>query len=143
MLASEHFNEKTEIQDVRARLACAVVLLVVVMTTGCCHMVVRGPLGKECGSPIIECVDPNQCEPADRAAFNHLDEINANCQVHHEQLSARFSDRLHVCSARMRDLWNESCIERWKAEQREKRSAPPYPRFHPLPTHPAFYPELQ
>ena len=141
MLASEILNEKTQINNQPACLARAVALLFVLMATGCCQMVLRGPSRNEYGSPILDCVDPNQCEPADQAAFNRLQEFKANLQMHRGQASARMSDSLHVCSAKMSDRWNQSRIAQWKAEHREKLSAPPYPKFHPLPTHPAFYPE--
>ncbi len=138
MLATE---QTTEIQNGRACFARTVALLVVLMTTGCCQMVLRGPMRNECGSPILDCVDPAQCEPAERAAFNGLQEFRANLQMHRLQASAKMSDSLHICSAKMSDRWNESCIAQWKAERREKLTAPPCPKFHPLPTHPAFYPE--
>jgi hypothetical protein len=141
MLASKRNNDKWIIIGGRAPLAKAIIVFVLAIHTGCCQMVLRGPMRGECGAPLIDCVDPNQCESAEDATFNRLHELRANLQMQREIASARISDHFHVCSAKMSDSWNQSCIARWKAEQREKISAPPYPRFHPIPTHPTFYPE--
>jgi hypothetical protein len=50
-------------------------------------------------------------------------------------------ERLASWSAGWEERWHQSHWAIWAAKQREKKTEPPFPRFHPLPTHSVFYPE--
>ena len=46
------------------------------------------------------------------------------------------------CSEKISECWYRSRIAQWAAKHREAANAPPLPKFHPIPTHPALFPEL-
>jgi hypothetical protein len=45
------------------------------------------------------------------------------------------------CSEKISECWYNSRFAQWAQKHREQANAPPPPKFHPIPTHPAFFPE--
>jgi len=45
------------------------------------------------------------------------------------------------CSEKIAECWYCSALAQWAANKRDQANAPPHPKFHPLPTHPALFPE--
>lgn len=45
------------------------------------------------------------------------------------------------CSDKFAECWYSSKLGQWVQGKRDAANAPPFPKFHPVPTHPALYPE--
>lgn len=108
-----------------------------VVVPGCGHLMVGNVSSNGCEASLVNSVDPAGCEVADGFAFNRFRDAGTKLQLSNQSAA----EKLAVCSARLQDSWQRSPIEQWKAERREKLTAPPFPRFHPLPTNPVFFPE--
>ncbi len=53
----------------------------------------------------------------------------------------RLTSGVGRCSDKISEYWYSSRIAQWAAKHREQANAPPLPKFHPIPTHPALFPE--
>jgi hypothetical protein len=93
--------------------------------------------------PMANPPSPMVSDP-ELASCDRLDESNAAIACE-KASSASFPafgrERLAMWSAGWEERWHQSPLAIWAARQREKKTAPPFPRFHPLPTHAVFYPE--
>ncbi len=53
----------------------------------------------------------------------------------------RLKDNVGHCSEKVSECWYNSHLAQWIQKKREDANAPPPSKFHPIPTHPALFPE--
>jgi hypothetical protein len=114
----------------------AILVWIAMMTAGCGQVMIRQcpcDRGLNCDAPFSETANFCQaCETTDRFAW-----MKAKLGWH----GTRIKDSVGRCSNQLVTCWHRSPIAQCIASKRERDNAPPIPKFHPVPTHPAFFPE--
>jgi hypothetical protein len=72
-------------------------------------------------------------------AADRFEIMKAKLGIHGDRLKGGVAR----CSEEISECWYSSRIAQWAAKHREKANAPPVPKFHPIPTHPALFPEKE
>ncbi len=80
-------------------------------------------------------LDDSSC--ATESVRDRLQIMKAKLEFHGERLQGGVGR----CSEKLSEGWYSSRIVQWAEKHREQKNAPPPPKFHPIPTHPAFFPE--
>ncbi len=118
-----------------------------------CLGIVSGMLVTGCGQVMIR-QDP--CRNVSMLGVDHEMEGEMVAPCHRTPVADRLSimkaklgwqgEKIKAgvgrCSGKVSECWYSSRIAQWAAKHREAANAPPLPKFHPIPTHPALFPEL-
>lgn len=103
------------------------------MFAGCGQVLLRQP------SSCCEAIpDPGIEESSGACGAERLAILRANLGFQGERLQ----NGVENCSHKLSECWYSSHLSQWIAMKRDEKNAPPFPKFHPIPTHPALYPDI-
>ena len=119
-----------------------IIPLCCIVSTGCGHIFVRQDGVRQDGVRQEGCnVLPTSCgmvEPCQQACgAERLALMRAKLGWHGD----RFKDSIGHSSEKVSECWYSSHLAQWMQRKREEANAPPPAKFHPIPTHPALFPE--
>ena len=102
-----------------------------IFSSGCGQILIRQ---EGCNVLPASCTD----EPCQQACgLERLALMKAKLGWHGD----RFRDNVRHCSEKVPECWYSSHLAQWMQKKREEANAPPPAKFHPIPTHPALFPE--
>ncbi|MDZ4852882.1 MAG: hypothetical protein SGI77_26650 [Pirellulaceae bacterium] len=104
-----------------------------VFVSGCGQILIRHDSNyrHDLGCEDIDVSTEPACE------IDRLGLIKSNLSWQGERISSGATQ----CSDKVSEYWYSSRLGQWVVAKRDAKNAPPYPKFHPIPTHPALYPD--
>ncbi len=128
---------KTPLGRIRGRrfdfrqIAVGMLALCCLLSSGCGQVLIRQDGCSSCASPGIG-------EPCQQACgAERLALMKAKLGWHGD----RMKDHVGQYSGKVTECWYSTHLAQWIEKKRDEANAPPPPKFHPIPTHPALFPE--